>query len=252
VYNIEVDGDHCYRVGRQGLLVHNQSAPPTWCTSNSAGYKDVIPEAELYIRPSLDIGYIKNAKYEKLFVFVIPIQKEVHSILQDPNTAAGGSDPKKALADFFKPDAYWVTMFSAVPRPGVKAFRDALEDALNKMTLPGLALKSDASAGHIIGEQFGGPGRPYTTGDGDKALPNNLFPSARQTEINLAPLEKIWRDNATMGNKVCVSWKLRYPGGGCKFADRIPSRCRPNEIIIEYWIDCGGKTTHVPPMSFTQ
>src|SRR5262249_27260157 len=26
VYNIEVEGDHCYRVGEQGLLVHNQSA----------------------------------------------------------------------------------------------------------------------------------------------------------------------------------------------------------------------------------
>jgi hypothetical protein len=29
VYNIEVDGDHCYRVGRQGLLVHNNSLPGT-------------------------------------------------------------------------------------------------------------------------------------------------------------------------------------------------------------------------------
>ena len=27
VYNIEVDGDHVYRVGEQGLLVHNASAP---------------------------------------------------------------------------------------------------------------------------------------------------------------------------------------------------------------------------------
>jgi hypothetical protein len=27
VYNIEVDGEHCYRVGQQGLLVHNQSVP---------------------------------------------------------------------------------------------------------------------------------------------------------------------------------------------------------------------------------
>jgi hypothetical protein len=27
VYNIEVEGDHCYRVGQQGILVHNQSAP---------------------------------------------------------------------------------------------------------------------------------------------------------------------------------------------------------------------------------
>jgi hypothetical protein len=27
VYNIEVEGKHCYRVGQQGLLVHNQSLP---------------------------------------------------------------------------------------------------------------------------------------------------------------------------------------------------------------------------------
>jgi len=25
VYNVEVEGDHCYRVGEQGFLVHNQS-----------------------------------------------------------------------------------------------------------------------------------------------------------------------------------------------------------------------------------
>ena len=28
VYNIEVEGDHCYRVGEQGLLVHNASTTP--------------------------------------------------------------------------------------------------------------------------------------------------------------------------------------------------------------------------------
>lgn len=27
MYNIEVEGDHCYRVGQQGLLVHNASIP---------------------------------------------------------------------------------------------------------------------------------------------------------------------------------------------------------------------------------
>ena len=30
VYNIEVDGDHCYRVGEQGVLVHNASAKYPW------------------------------------------------------------------------------------------------------------------------------------------------------------------------------------------------------------------------------
>jgi len=32
VYNIEVDGDHVYRVGEQGLLVHNASVPNNCCT----------------------------------------------------------------------------------------------------------------------------------------------------------------------------------------------------------------------------
>ncbi len=35
VYNIEVEGDHCYRVGEQGLLVHNSSAHP--------GIKELTP-----------------------------------------------------------------------------------------------------------------------------------------------------------------------------------------------------------------
>jgi hypothetical protein len=35
VFNIEVEGDHCYRVGEQGLLVHNSSAPPNPCPSTT-------------------------------------------------------------------------------------------------------------------------------------------------------------------------------------------------------------------------
>ena len=31
VYNIEVEGDHCYRVGESGVLVHNNSADPCDC-----------------------------------------------------------------------------------------------------------------------------------------------------------------------------------------------------------------------------
>ena len=34
VYNIEVDGDHCYRVGEQGLLVHNASCSDISSFSN--------------------------------------------------------------------------------------------------------------------------------------------------------------------------------------------------------------------------
>jgi hypothetical protein len=41
VYNIEVEGDHCYRVGQQGLLVHNASAGPI---PAPAGVTDCCPE----------------------------------------------------------------------------------------------------------------------------------------------------------------------------------------------------------------
>ncbi|VTS04854.1 Uncharacterized protein OS=Planctomyces maris DSM 8797 GN=PM8797T_02084 PE=4 SV=1: PT-HINT [Tuwongella immobilis] len=36
VYNIEVDGDHCYRVGEQGLLVHNASVGPISAPSSAS------------------------------------------------------------------------------------------------------------------------------------------------------------------------------------------------------------------------
>ncbi|VTS04834.1 hypothetical protein [Tuwongella immobilis] len=36
VYNIEVEGDHCYRVGEQGLLVHNSSVPCDQCKDDPA------------------------------------------------------------------------------------------------------------------------------------------------------------------------------------------------------------------------
>ncbi len=40
VYNIEVEGDHCYRVGEQGILVHNASAPAD-TTYKSLGTEEV-------------------------------------------------------------------------------------------------------------------------------------------------------------------------------------------------------------------
>jgi Pretoxin HINT domain len=43
VYNIEVEGDHCYRVGEQGLLVHNQSAPGTGAQQTDQGKQDCPP-----------------------------------------------------------------------------------------------------------------------------------------------------------------------------------------------------------------
>jgi hypothetical protein len=46
VYNFEVEGDHCYRVGQQGILVHNASAPnpcPAMNTQTTCTTRTVMP-----------------------------------------------------------------------------------------------------------------------------------------------------------------------------------------------------------------
>jgi hypothetical protein len=53
VFNIEVEGDHCYRVGQQGLLVHNQSAPALTgdCTNISSFSNDQSTPFMLGVSP---------------------------------------------------------------------------------------------------------------------------------------------------------------------------------------------------------
>jgi hypothetical protein len=59
VYNIEVEGEHCYRVGEQGLLVHNASCPssPTF-TLAKAYFSFTVGSADSKIRhdPHLATG----------------------------------------------------------------------------------------------------------------------------------------------------------------------------------------------------
>ena len=38
VFNLEVDADHCYRVGNQGVVVHNASVNPNWVQVGSSSY----------------------------------------------------------------------------------------------------------------------------------------------------------------------------------------------------------------------
>lgn len=43
VYNLEVDADHCYRVGEQGILVHNQSEQQLSCASCDEAAQQGLP-----------------------------------------------------------------------------------------------------------------------------------------------------------------------------------------------------------------
>ncbi|ODA36608.1 polymorphic toxin-type HINT domain-containing protein [Planctopirus hydrillae] len=47
VYNLEIDGDHCYRVGEQGLLVHNVSCD--YCGDIGATYTSTPPSGGTWL-----------------------------------------------------------------------------------------------------------------------------------------------------------------------------------------------------------
>ncbi len=56
VYNIEVEGDHCYRVGESGVLVHNQSVPSTPCyIVNVATYQSQSGDVRSVIQAVWDL-----------------------------------------------------------------------------------------------------------------------------------------------------------------------------------------------------
>jgi hypothetical protein len=60
VYTIEVDGDHCYRVGRQGLLVHNMSQPNPGGTPTPTGYQQHNygePDADRRSKNTCNVAY---------------------------------------------------------------------------------------------------------------------------------------------------------------------------------------------------
>jgi hypothetical protein len=58
VYNIEVEGDHCYRVGQQGLLVHNNSIPCNILVSfgNSTKPADVRVPQDITVDANGDVN----------------------------------------------------------------------------------------------------------------------------------------------------------------------------------------------------
>jgi hypothetical protein len=64
VYNIEVEGDHCYRVGQQGLLVHNASVgpipPPATVTDGSCCPEITIATSSVF--------ELKNSKKAMNFI----------------------------------------------------------------------------------------------------------------------------------------------------------------------------------------
>jgi hypothetical protein len=111
VYNLEVEVDHCYRVGQQGLLVHNTSEPKTKCKKWNAetmcwqvdpglpelapGVEPFEPYAELYNQDTTtEISTAGNKNS-----FTTGVNGQIVRILQANRNRNGGlvysDDPKE-------------------------------------------------------------------------------------------------------------------------------------------------------------
>jgi RHS repeat-associated protein len=119
VYNIEVDGDHCYRVGKQGLLVHNASAVTICC--NPPG------------------GFVRSTGTTNVTVpwFNRPIARPNGAVALVTPTSTG-TDPTREFDRAGNLPPWWSALTTAFPQA---------------MFSPG-----EWQRGHLIGNQLHGPG----------------------------------------------------------------------------------------------
>ena len=98
VYTLEVDGDHCYRVGEQGILVHNASAvgpvPITLNASERANIGDVGR-----FRMSLGLPAAGSAADESTVVKLVIAGRTIWGI----NWSTGGH--KRDTLDYYNQEA---------------------------------------------------------------------------------------------------------------------------------------------------
>jgi hypothetical protein len=122
VYNIEVEGDHCYRVGEQGLLVHNASA-----IDPCDGASPPLTLGEVrYVRNWINVNYNRSGGGPPNWMNTQVI-KSMRFLAKDMSmlaSFAGGTDPNSSARS-------WVQ---------------------NEVG------KSCDNAGHAHGDQFGGKG----------------------------------------------------------------------------------------------
>jgi hypothetical protein len=109
VYNIEVEGDHCYRVGEQGVLVHNTSAP---CCRVDDGPGTPGPYASLENTDNPDIPVMASRMFD-------PRQKA--KILAANEQRNGGQlrsdDPMDPAQMLVRPMSVSPTQFPKPPKP---------------------------------------------------------------------------------------------------------------------------------------
>ena len=124
VYNIEVEGDHCYRVGQQGLLVHNASGPACHPCDMATPNQAITLSRGGRSYPAVVDSFMANGQREVCRV------RRIDGVVLD--TTSGDSVMARA--------AMRATIFGRPP-----------------VYIPSAAQPTEYDAGHLIANQFGGP-----------------------------------------------------------------------------------------------
>ena len=213
VFNLEVDADHCYRVGQQGLLVHNSSAGCDPC--DDAKLTGSYPDTSAYALSSGDVVYYDLSPF-----------------------LDGTSDPKKAR--------HFLNPLSILARIARKTGEEAGSDfrkwfKKEKISIAGTTEKTFGlmtdTVGHVIGKDFGG------SADKPGLYKGNIFPQDKKSNNeDYGQVEEQLRTaikNSTSQHG-CIRLIFTYRAG-----KKYP--VRPVSFTVEWWVD--GKPHGTTPTS---
>jgi hypothetical protein len=218
VYNLEVEADHCYRVGMQGLLVHNQSHSECRTHGLLPGESlNLVSQSVLVHHRTGPTATPASTTYNFLRV-----DKKLASLAcygqeyQVPGTMrmarqCKGADERDAG-----------TWMSQLVQYGILAAPPGGLPASQNQTLGRIG----DNVGHIVGNQFGGYANE-TLGRG------NVFPQhagTNQGSYQTFETQSVAREIENGACEVCLLWQFAYD-------PHSPTPHRPTSFTVTWWVD---------------
>jgi RHS repeat-associated protein len=213
VCNLEVEGDHCYLVGKQGLLVHNASIIPAANTGGGTGGDAGTTGSRGGWTPCDSLGQRRRRYYfrqvriperhgSSRWVFMNVVERAV-SWIRSTDFANG------TIAD-----------------------DDARKWVQNVVGVDEAVVGHIDQAGHVIARELGGAGELGAT-------PLNVFP---QNAVVNTDQGRFWRrrELEILGlfrngcPTVCIRIVLRYPRAN---DPTVMYPARPNNLIYDLWVN---------------
>jgi hypothetical protein len=218
VYNIEVDGDHVYRVGQQGLLVHNQSVrPPCEAQNVQPGFQNRIVEEVR--RRRIDYPSPPASRF-----YLSIIDNVIARLNMVAAPGAGPPVPDRPIRWAISGPGHSPTAMNNPNRIGAFVGRNPTD--------------ANDSVGHIIGRQFFGEAQSIDDGR------RNVF--AQNEVINNGAFSTFENSiAATIPHvcSICVRISFRY--------ERTQFPDRPSRFTYSWWVESPAGVWHtgytIPP-----